>query len=255
MSESRQAGPPRAAHLGRGHDPCVTRSGVERVDPGRPNHPTGLWTCGRRHECRCLGPLGVSGVRRAVSCHRVSTEPHRRLAIGGPSPVHEGVTVFQEILLEARGGETTMRLVQSGFLDGAEWDDEVTDVESGWKMAFALMKRWLEQYPGARRSRRLILRPVAATAAQIRAQFEESALVQWWGGPGRTGEILVDTGTEVTRAWGQHSAAMGSRTSRRVLAAWWPLTSMRGGLEPPAFEALVPTLEAAVDRLATSLSA
>ena len=47
---------------------------------------------------------GFEGFGEPVPVTVIAAEPHRLLAIGGPSPVHEGVTVLQEITLEARGG-------------------------------------------------------------------------------------------------------------------------------------------------------
>ncbi len=44
-----------------------------------------------------------------------------------------------ETLIGREQGDTVVRLVNSGFLDGAEWDDEYEGVRSGWVNALAVL--------------------------------------------------------------------------------------------------------------------
>lgn len=53
--------------------------------------------------------------------------------------------------LEARGGSTVVRLVQSGFGDGPEWDDEFHMVTGGWAYFMTHLKWYLERHRGIQR--------------------------------------------------------------------------------------------------------
>ncbi len=53
--------------------------------------------------------------------------------------------------LEARDGGTVVRLVQSGFGDGPEWDDEFHMVTGGWSYFITHLKWYLERHRGVRR--------------------------------------------------------------------------------------------------------
>src|SRR5262245_39907019 len=53
--------------------------------------------------------------------------------------------------LEARGGKTLVRLVQSGFGAGSDWDDEFHMVDGGWSYFLAHLRWYLERHRGVRR--------------------------------------------------------------------------------------------------------
>ena len=56
-----------------------------------------------------------------------------------------------DFYLEARGGTTVVRVVQSGFGDSADWDDEVHMTEGGWSYFVAHLKWYLERHRGTPR--------------------------------------------------------------------------------------------------------
>lgn len=85
-------------------------------------------------------------------------EPPRRIrTVMGP--------MATEITLEARGGSTLVRLVQSGFGPGAEWDSELEGTRSGWWFQLRGLKHYLEVHRGTPRkvvwARRVISIPRA----------------------------------------------------------------------------------------------
>ncbi len=41
--------------------------------------------------------------------------------------------------IERKSGSTTVRLIQSGFREGAEWNKEYEGVNSSWKMSLAIL--------------------------------------------------------------------------------------------------------------------
>jgi uncharacterized protein YndB with AHSA1/START domain len=61
------------------------------------------------------------------------------------------VKIAIDFHLETRGGATVVRLVQSGFGDGPEWDDEFHMVEGGWSYFMAHLQWYLERHRGVTR--------------------------------------------------------------------------------------------------------
>lgn len=61
------------------------------------------------------------------------------------------VKIAIDFHLETRGGATVVRLVQSGFGDGPEWDDEFHMVEGGWSYFMAHLQWYLERHRDVRR--------------------------------------------------------------------------------------------------------
>jgi uncharacterized protein YndB with AHSA1/START domain len=49
--------------------------------------------------------------------------------------------------IEGAGGQTTLRLVQSGFGEGAAWDDELDALDRGWTVYLKNLKHMLERHP------------------------------------------------------------------------------------------------------------
>lgn len=120
-----------------------------------------------------------------------------------------------------------MKLVQSGFGEGAEWDDEYQGVNSGWEMVLAVLRHYLENYFGRPRSHALAMLSAEYTASELRPFYrDEKSLARWLtragglGEPGTpyeltlmngdkvAGEVLADTGTEVQLSWTELEGAM-----------------------------------------------
>ena len=112
-----------------------------------------------RVEPRAGGENWVSwGEGQEVGNQNLKWEPGRRLTVGKPG--HETATGFGAIVIdfeiEARGGKTLLKLVQSGLPAGPDWDSMDEGTEVGWEMFLAALKFYLERHPG--KSRRTILR-------------------------------------------------------------------------------------------------
>ena len=71
--------------------------------------------------------------------------PHRLRTTAGPGPM------ATDVFLEARGGKTVLRLVQSGFGPGAEWDSELDATHRGWIFQLRGLKHYLEVHRGTPR--------------------------------------------------------------------------------------------------------
>ena len=74
-------------------------------------------------------------------------EPPRRFVA---ETAHEGRPTFAaEWLVEARdGGTCVVRLINSGFGGGAEWDAEYDATEAGWKLFLYNLRLYLTHFPG-----------------------------------------------------------------------------------------------------------
>ena len=91
----------------------------------------------------------------------VAWEPgvHLRLEDELPEEVREkGVVTAIDYFIEARGGTTVVRLVNSGFSADAEWDDYFHMLENGWTFFLWNLKHYLERHPGTKR-RMISVRP------------------------------------------------------------------------------------------------
>lgn len=155
----------------------------------------------------------------------LEASPEKRMVLTGMHP--SGSPFFVEIDIEQAGGRTVLKLVQSGFGEGAEWDDEYQGVNSGWEMALAVLKHYLENHFGRPRHHALVLIPAEYTPSQLRPFYrEERSLSKWLtrtgaiGAPGThyeltltdgakmTGEVLANTETEVELSWNEIEGAV-----------------------------------------------
>lgn len=74
-------------------------------------------------------------------------EPGKRFGwVEGEGGERPKVCEFQ---IQAREGGTTLRLVQSGFGEGADFDNEYDSTMGGWKTFLAMLKYSSERYAGA----------------------------------------------------------------------------------------------------------
>lgn len=74
-------------------------------------------------------------------------EPNRHLRTVDPPPSRTAVDYY----IEAKGGETVLRIVQSGF--GADaWEDEIETLNGGWRAFLATLRNYLHRHRGAPRT-------------------------------------------------------------------------------------------------------
>jgi uncharacterized protein YndB with AHSA1/START domain len=77
-------------------------------------------------------------------------DPPRRF-VAETSPVEGRPPFAMEWLVEARdGGTCVVRLINSGFGHGAEWDAEYDATESGWRLFLRNLRLYLTHFPGQR---------------------------------------------------------------------------------------------------------
>ena len=75
----------------------------------------------------------------------VAWEPPRRL-VGEWGGMHD------EYLIEGSGGRTTLTVTSSGFGEGAEWDEMLDSVSTGWMFELRGLKHAMETHPGETRT-------------------------------------------------------------------------------------------------------
>jgi uncharacterized protein YndB with AHSA1/START domain len=77
-------------------------------------------------------------------------EPGRRFAYGSFGQPGDGRPDYAyEFLVEGRdGGGAVLRFVQSGFLDGSDWDDEYDSFDAGWSVFFDNLRSYLRHFAG-----------------------------------------------------------------------------------------------------------
>jgi uncharacterized protein YndB with AHSA1/START domain len=86
-------------------------------------------------------------------------EPHRRLKLvetrqgfdadGKPlAEPHQNRELVVEVTLESHAGSTRLRLVHSGFGHGANWDDELDGISTGWQCELRNLKHYVERFRG-----------------------------------------------------------------------------------------------------------
>ncbi len=112
-----------------------------------------------RVEPRIGGENWISwGEGQEVGNQNLAWEPGRRLTVGHPdhATANDWQAMVIDFEIEARGGRTLLKLVQSGLPAGPEWDgmDEGTDV--GWEMFLFALKYSLERQAG--KPRRTVFR-------------------------------------------------------------------------------------------------
>jgi uncharacterized protein YndB with AHSA1/START domain len=73
--------------------------------------------------------------------------PHSADAAGSPdSP--QALPVVVDYFLESHGGQTTLRIVHSGFGAGADWDEEYEGVRTGWDFEIQVLRHYVERHRG-----------------------------------------------------------------------------------------------------------
>ena len=201
-----------------------------------------------------------------------AAEPGRRFALGGEHP--KSGPFLLEVKIERDGGETRVTLVNSGFLDGSEWDEEFEGIVSGWTHSLSLLKEYVENYYGRPKTTMLLMQPASyeyssllpfyGTAEGLDRWLTTSAVIGDTGGScvlrlhdGRTvtGRVLSKTGWEMALSWEEVDGVLELKGFRfpgagKVVGA--RVTSWN--LDPERAAAIERTLQDALSRLSGALA-
>jgi uncharacterized protein YndB with AHSA1/START domain len=203
----------------------------------------------------------------------VAAEPGRRFALGGEAP--KSGPFLLEVTIAREGGETVVTLVNSGFLDGSEWDQEFEGIASGWTNALAVLKHYLENYAGRRKTSILVMQPAACelssllpfyttaegldrwltTSASIGGAVGAACSLRLHGGDSLTGSILSKTRWEAALSWEELDGVLELKGFRFGGAG--PVVAARllsWSISPERAAAVERRLQEALGRLAGAVS-
>jgi uncharacterized protein YndB with AHSA1/START domain len=90
----------------------------------------------------CFGP----GPEMQVDGRVAAWEPPHRVVFDGGEGA--GGLAFEWLVQARDGGSCIVRLVNTGFGDGGEWDDQYDAIHEGWKLFLLNLRLHLEHFPG-----------------------------------------------------------------------------------------------------------
>jgi uncharacterized protein YndB with AHSA1/START domain len=162
----------------------------------------------------------------------VEAVPEKYFVLRWNPPEGKGNPGILEVNIEYRGGQTVMRLVNSGMREDAGWNEEYEGIVSGWKMALAVLKHYLENYFGNPKAYFFGMRPAQFSYEQLMPYYvTEAGLAKWLtksgkiGKPGERCELVLQAGGKIT---GNVLAV----SAREVAVSW---EEMNGVFELKAF--------------------
>lgn len=157
-------------------------------------------------------------------------EPPHRLVTAMDLP--QGVS-YLEVTIEQEEGYSVVRLVQSGFGEGPEWDDQFEGMLSGWMMALGILKFFLGRYAGRRRREILVLNEAPYTQDQIlELQRTERGLSHWLTRTGAPGQAV---GEPVRLVLENGKTLTGTVLRNTAWETLWSWEEMEGVVEVKAF--------------------
>lgn len=161
----------------------------------------------------------------------VEAIPGERIIFDGVGP--GGRPFRQEIHIRRDGGETVLELVHSGFEQGEGWEGEFEGMDSGWTLALAVLRHYLEHYFGRPKVGVMSMRPAAFDLARADELFRRREGLAAWLTTGE-GEI-GDVGSAVALPLRNGHRVSGKvlAWSGREVAMTWP--EIEGTLELKAF--------------------
>ncbi len=107
----------------------------------------------------------------------VESVPGERLVLRVNFPGRPPMT--QEIVVRTEAGETVIEMTNSGFGE-EEWDGQWAGIDSGWKLALAQLRYYLENHFARRRTVYFMARPAGFEWAQAAACFREPRRLADW---------------------------------------------------------------------------
>lgn len=202
----------------------------------------------------------------------IAAEPGSRLLMKGSPQGRPGY--FQEILMSPAGEGTRVHVRSSGYQrPGGDDEEEHASVVSGWQMALAIMKFYLERHFGEPKRSFFAMQPAPFEYHRIRTFFTDEWHLSRWltssGAPGEVGqayrmelrggdtmcgEVLAVTGHELALSWDEINGVLEMKAFRlgprqRAVClrgcAWDMLEEARLEVES--------TLSSAIDRLVAAL--
>jgi hypothetical protein len=166
----------------------------------------------------------------------------------------EGLPGILEVRIAREGGATAVRVIHSGFREGAEWDDEYEGVASGWKIALRILKFYLENHFVRGKTMTLVFRPAKLaqwlTVSGAIGNAGEKCELQLRDAGRLTGRVLAITDREVMLAWDEVGGVLELKTFPMGPQSVVGAPVMSWGLNSGEIAQLEKKMSAAVERLA-----
>lgn len=197
----------------------------------------------------------------------IEVEPRKRLLLRGATPggrPHE----LETTLMAEDGGRTRVRVAQSGFEPGEEGDEAAEAGRSGWVLALAVMREYVERHWGEERGGLLLMRPTRIALTELRRLFRTEAGLSLWltragavreegspvalrlrGGGEITGRVLRVTRDEAVVSWEEVNGVLELKTFPGERGRTAALRVTCWGNPPASLEREQRALEAALERL------
>lgn len=157
-------------------------------------------------------------------------EPPHRLVTAMELP--QGVSHL-EVTIEQEGGHSIVRLVQSGFGEGPDWDDECEAMLSGWMVALAVLKFFAERYFDRRRKEIVVLGDASFGREEIlELQRTEGGLARWLARSGAPGK---EVGEPVRLILENGMTLNGTVLRNTAYETLWSWEEIEGVVEIKAF--------------------
>jgi uncharacterized protein YndB with AHSA1/START domain len=196
----------------------------------------------------------------------LEAEPGKRIVTGSEAGVAGPLPVLMEVDIETVDGGTMLRLVSSGFSEDPDKSGDGDGVQSGWEMALATLKYWLEHGRPTGRLHHLGVRPTSASWPTLCALYAGAdGLARWLddvrapttlaagdrisatlAGAPLTGAVLAHTGREVLVEWTELGGVIGLKAFAMGPARAVALDLRAWGTTSPA---IASTIESAMERL------
>ena len=177
-----------------------------------------------------------------------------------------------EINIQRHGGQSRVRLINSGFSDDADFDAQFEGIDSGWKMALGILKEYAENYYGLTRTGFLVMEPSELDFETIRSWFLEPERLCLWLGEGDInadpggmssvdiedlgslkGRTLAVTPSEVAVSWPEQSAALELKAWAGGPSRFLGIRGMKWGESGVAIGELETAMRTALAKLTAAL--
>lgn len=200
-----------------------------------------------------------------------SSVPGEHLVLTGEPPGRP--RFFLEIEIARSDGLTTVNLLNSAGVPEEAWNEDMEGIVSGWMMALALLRLYVERYYGQPRSQFFVMRPATYEYEDLVRFYREPEFLARWltldgsvrdigdpvaltlrDGQTITGEVLALTAWEVQLSWEEIAGAIAFKGFRRgtegrtvcIHGSGWGLSAERAAALETHFEEAIIRLCAAL---------
>ncbi|MGD2113544.1 MAG: SRPBCC domain-containing protein [Acidobacteriota bacterium] len=159
-------------------------------------------------------------------------EAGERLVLEGPAP--GAGRQLLEVRFRAEGGHTLVDVINSGFPEAEEFRSIVRDAESGWHLALAVFKQYVEAHLGSDCRRFFVQRSVPFEFEDLVPFYRrEAELARWLTRSGEIGDEAEPYRLELRDGRSMHGRVL-ARSEREVALSW---DELGGVVELKAFAA------------------